>query len=190
MCQCHQHRRGGWPAQQRAEQLDRCRVGPVKVVKDENESVRLREPLEQRAYRAVASIALVLKRRLLFARELRQRRKDMRKFSAHVVGEARELFRVETLDVLIKRIHEHRERQVALELRGRPEEDELPAQLGARRELPQQPRLADPGLPHQLDSARAASIELVEALLESIELVRTPDDALAKQGHAPPSGRA
>ena len=63
------------------------------------------------------------------------------------------------------------------------------ARRRARASSAQQPRLADPGLPHQLDSARAASIELVEALLESIELVGTPDEVLAKQGHAPPSGR-
>ena len=88
--QRHEHGRGRRPAQQRAEQLDRRRVGPVEVVEHEHERLRRREPLEQRAHGAVAAIALVLERDLAAARERRQRREDVRELGLDVVVERRE----------------------------------------------------------------------------------------------------
>jgi hypothetical protein len=41
-----EHGCGGWPAQQRAEQLDRSRVRPVEVVEDEYQRLRLRQKLK------------------------------------------------------------------------------------------------------------------------------------------------
>ena len=59
----------------------------------------------------------------------------MRELCLHVVVEGGELGRVEPLDVLVQRIHEDRERQVALELRGRSCKHEVPAQLRASAKL-------------------------------------------------------
>ncbi len=58
----HEHGRGRWPAQQRAEQLDRRGVGPVEVVEHEEKRLRFRfdKLLEQGAHRAVAAEALLL----------------------------------------------------------------------------------------------------------------------------------
>jgi hypothetical protein len=67
-----EHGRGGLPAQQRAEHLDRCRVCPVEVVKDEDDRQAVREVLEQRPHCTVAAVALVLGRHLLAVGQRRQ----------------------------------------------------------------------------------------------------------------------
>jgi hypothetical protein len=175
---CREHGRCGRPAQQRTEQLDRARVSPVEVVEHEDQRPRLRETLEQHAHRSVAAVALVLERDGATGCERRQRGQDVRELCLHVVVEGGEQVGVEALDVLIQRIHEDRKRQLALELRRRPREDEVPAQLRTSREFPQQPRLADTQLAHQLDRSGRAFVELVEHPLERIEFVGAPDEQL------------
>jgi hypothetical protein len=54
------------------------------------------------------------------------------------------------------------------------------ARLGATRELAEQPGLADPGFPCELDRARATSIELGKDLIERTKLIGTPDEGLGK----------
>ena len=87
--QRQEHRRGGRPAQERAQQLDRRRVGPVQVVEHEHERLGRRELLEERADGTVAAIALMLERHLAAARKRRQRREDVRELAANVVVRAR-----------------------------------------------------------------------------------------------------
>ena len=60
--------------------------------------------------------------------------------------------RLEPSEVLVERVHEDRERQVALELRCGAGEDELPPRVRASGELGQQARLADARLADQLDA--------------------------------------
>ncbi len=69
---CHEHGCGRWPAQQRAEQLDRRRVGPVEVIEHEHERRWRREPLEEFADRTMAAVALGLERHLAACRQRRQ----------------------------------------------------------------------------------------------------------------------
>jgi hypothetical protein len=88
----------------------------VQVVEHEHEGLCRSELLEQRAHGTVAAIALVLERHLAAARERRQRREDVRELRSNVVVEDGEPIRAEPSHVLVERIHEHRERQVALEL--------------------------------------------------------------------------
>ncbi len=126
--------RGRRPAEQRAEQLDRRRVGPVEVIEHEHERLRRRELLEQRAHRAVAAVALVLERRA----RARSRAWIARGRRARAPsGRHRRGLRGESgsspLDVLVERIDEDRERQVSLELRRRAREDEVPAGVRASR---------------------------------------------------------
>ena len=87
------------------------------VVEHEYEGRRVRKQLEQRAHGAVASVALLLKGYRSPAPERGQRRQDVGKLCLYVVVERSELFPVEALDVLVERIDEDGERQVALELR-------------------------------------------------------------------------
>ena len=128
----------------------------MQIVEHEHERLRRREPVEQRPHGTVAAIALVLGRGLAAARTRRQRWEDVRELGLDVIVEHREPFRFQALHVLVQRIHEDRERQVALELGCRPRKDEIAALLGASGELPEQPRLADPGLTDELDRGSRA----------------------------------
>src|SRR5512133_1050238 len=68
-----------------------------------------------------------------------------------------------------------RERQILLELRSRPRENEVSKALGTSGQLVQQSSLADPGLTHDLDRSRPnASVELLEDLLEQIDFSGAP----------------
>ena len=111
-----EHGSGGRPAQQGAEQLDRGRVGPVEVIEHEDERPRVCQMLQKRAYRTVAAIALVLECHAACAHECRQRRKDVHELRANVVVQTGQAARIEPTQVLVERIHEHRERQISLEL--------------------------------------------------------------------------
>ena len=135
---------------------------------------------------AVAAIALVLERHLTAARKRRQRRKDVRELGLDVIVEHRDRFRFQALHVLFQRIHEDRERQVSLELRRRPRKHKVPALLRTSGELPEQPCLADPGLPYELDRGRVPLLELGEDKIERTELLRAPDEVIGQQGHLPP----
>ncbi len=106
----------------------------------------------------------------------------MRKLSLDGIVEDGEPVRVQARDVLIQRIDEHRKRQIVLELRRRPGQNQLPARPGASRELSQQPGLADPRFARHLDGARAASIQLGEHPLEQTQLVGPPHQVPGKQG--------
>jgi hypothetical protein len=155
----------------------------VEVVKDEDQRQGLREMLQQRPHRTVAAVALVLGRYLVAASQRRQRRENVRELSLDSVTEYGEPARLQARDVLIQRIDEHRERQVVLELRRRPGQNQMPARPGASGELPQQPGLADPRFARHLNRARTASIQLVEDPLERSKLVGPPHEVPGKQRH-------
>ena len=186
-----QHRRRRRPAQQRADQLDRGRVRPVEIVEHEHERLRRCELLEQRAHRAVAAVALVLERHRVVGCERGQRREDVRELRPHVVVEAREPVRVEPSHVLVQRIDEDRERQVALELRARsrraracPRASARAASSASRRVLPM------PGSPTSCERCRARpEFELRRGPVERPELVGAPDEVLGVKGHVPPSAQ-
>ena len=57
-----EYRRGRRSMEERAEQLDRRRIGPVDVVEHQHHRLGLRERLEQHADRPVTAVALVLDR--------------------------------------------------------------------------------------------------------------------------------
>jgi hypothetical protein len=181
--QREQDRRRRRAAQQRAEQLDRRRVGPVEIVENEDERPEPGEVLEQGAHRPVAAVALVLDRDVVAAREREERGEDVRELRAHVLVETLERGRVEPADVLVERVDEDGERQVTLELRRGAGEDEAPSRVSPTGELHEQASLADPGLADELDHARL--IEHPECLVERFELFGPPDEMLATQGHFP-----
>jgi hypothetical protein len=178
---CSENGRRGLPTQQRAEQLDRCRVCPVEVVKDEDERSRLRELLEQRPHRTMAAVALVLGRHLVAAGERPERGEDVREFPLGIVVEYGELSRLQSGDVLVQRIDEDRERQVALEFGCRSRENEVTASLGASGKFSQEPRLADPRFAGQVNRPGTASIQLVQELLDQTEFVGPPHEVPSTQ---------
>ena len=86
------------------------------------------------------------------------------------------------LDVLVERVDEHPERQVALELGRAAREHDVAALVRAGGELGQQPRLADPRLADQLERSRTPALELARALIERFELGGAADERLGKRG--------
>jgi hypothetical protein len=58
------------------------------------------------------------------------------------------------------------------------------AHLRTPGELAQQPSLSNPGLPDQLDRARAASIKFLERLLQLTDFFGTSDQWICKHAHA------
>ena len=52
----------------------------------------------------------------------------------------------------------------------------MPAQIGARLQLGEQPGLADPGLADELDRRGPAALQPGERLVERVELLGAPDE--------------
>ena len=128
----------------------------------------------------MAAIALVLGRDLAVLGERPQRGEHMRELRSNLVVERGEELRVQAAEVLIERVDEDGERQVLLEFRRRPTENQVPAGLGASGELSKETGLADPRFARDLGRARVPSIELVEQLLDRIEFVGATDELFAE----------
>ena len=138
----------------------------------------------------MAAVTLVLGRYLAAGRQPRQRREDVRELCLDLIVERRERRWRQAGEVVVQRVHEDRERQVPLQLSRRPGKGELPGRLRAGSQLPQQPRLADPRLPRQLDRPRAAPPESSENLVNGTKFIGAPDEVLGKHGTAPPTRKS
>ena len=183
-CHGNEHGCGRRSAQQRAEQLDRCRIRPVEVVEHEYERPRLREKLEERTHCSVRAIALVLQCDDVRGREPRHRGEDLCELRQDVLVQMLQAIRVEPTQVLVECIDENRERKVSLELRRGSCKDEPALRIGATGELCEQAALPDPGLAYELDRSGIAAIDLGEDLLERPELLGTSHELMGKQGHS------
>ena len=118
-------------------------------------------------------VALARRRR----RRAGERREDVGELGARVVVEHVEPARLEPVDVVVERVDEDRERQLALELGGAAGEHEA-ARVGAARPSSASIRvLPMPGSPTSW-SARAPPLERGEGSFESLQLGGTPDDLL------------
>ena len=102
----------------------------------------------------------------------------MRKLRAHVVVQRGQAIGTESAQVLVERVHEDRERQVALELRRRAGKDEPSVLVGGMRELSEETCLADPGLPDEGDRGGGPLIDLAERLVERAELLGAADELI------------
>jgi hypothetical protein len=76
-----------------------------------------------------------------------------------------------------------RGRQVSLELRCRPVEDELPARVSASRQFCEQAGLADSRLAHQRERRRPPTIELGKRVVEDAARLCAPNEPLAYRDH-------
>jgi hypothetical protein len=96
----------------------------------------------------------------------------VRELRAHVRVEVLEAQapRLDALDVVVERVDEHPEREVAIEVRARASQDDVAARLGASSELGKQPRLADAGLPDDLHRARPSRARGVKPAVELRQL--------------------
>ena len=104
--------------------------------------------------------------------------------------ERRRAARIEPRDVLVERVDEDPERQVALELGRAAAEHEAPAGGRARLQLAQQPRLADARLALDQQRRRFPALERVERAVDGIQLGVAPDETLVDLRVIWPQGRA
>ena len=172
---------GGWPPQQRAEQVERAGVGPVQVIEEKHERLGACERLEQPADRAVRAVAVTGAR----AVDSGQRREDLRELSERVRVEVGELVRRKAPQVFVQRIDEDGEGQLALEVGGAPRAHEPAAPVGAQPELGEQARLADPRLAFQLERNGAPPLQLGQGPLKRTELSGTSNDLIGGGLRAP-----
>ena len=174
LARAHRHRDQHWrrrqAAQERAEQLDRPGVRPVQVVQDQHKRLARGKRLQQVTHRSVRAVALVLDGDAATRAEPRKRWEHVRELGARRLVELIQPSWVEPLGVLVERIDEDPERQVALELGRGAGEHELAARFGAIGELGQQPGLADAGLADDRDCGGGAVVQCLEEPLEGVEL--------------------
>jgi hypothetical protein len=164
--------------QQRSEQLERARVGPVQVIEDEHERFRRSEPLEQLAHGTVNAVALVLQNGSPSAGVRSERRKDLCQFGAHMLVEELETARIQRRYVFVECVHDDTERELTLELGARSVENEISLGVGAGSELRKQSRLANTRLTCYFKRCRTAFRELAERAVQRIELSVSPDEML------------
>jgi hypothetical protein len=155
----------------------------VGVVEHEHERVGRRQSFEQLAHRTGGAIALVRKHGSAGRGESRQRRKDRAELGTNVIVERVEATRVKALEVLVERIDEYPEGQVALELRPGSGEYEVPAPVRTSGKLCEEPGLADPGFAPHLERGRLTVAELGESVIDREELLGPANEVLRKQGH-------
>jgi hypothetical protein len=92
---------------------------------------------------------------------------------------------LQSLDVLIQRVHEHPERQVPFELGGKAREHELIAVVGTGGQLGKQSGLADAGFAHQLDCFPFPAHQLGQGAIEECELLGAADGRGGSNAHLP-----
>jgi hypothetical protein len=158
----------------------------VHVVEQQHERLEHGQLLEQPAHRAVGAEALVLER----PGGGGERWKDVTELAARDVVEPVEPTRLEREHVVVERVDEQPERQLALELGGAPGQHELPALVGARGQLGEQTSLAHARLPEQREHAWTSPPELGERVLQRLQLAGAPDEPFRTQGHRVLLGRA
>ena len=146
----------------------------MQVIEEKDERLGACERLEQPADRPVCAVAVTGARTV----HTRQRREDLPELTERVRVEVAEIVRREAAQVLVQRIDEDREGQLALEVGGTPRAHEPAAPVGAQPELGEQARLADPRLPLQLQRSRAPPLELGQGSFERTELSGPSNDLI------------
>ncbi len=172
----------GRPAEQRSQQVDRGGVGPVDVVQHEHERADPREPFEELANGAMASVALVPECGAFRGRKFRERGEDVGESVPDIIVQCVEATRLEAVKVLVERVHEHPEGKVALKLRGGSGEDEMTCGIRAVYELGQKPRFSDARFADDLDSQRPAAVGSGKKIVERAELLGASDQVFSN-GH-------
>ncbi len=188
----HREKDGGGrrAPEESAQQLDRAGVGPVQVVENQDERLCRRKHLQQLARGPVGAIPLVLEPDCGAAAERGQAWEHVSKLRARLFVEVLDASWVEPLGVLVERVDEHPEGEIAFELGRRSGENEVPARVGAIGELAEQSGLSDSRLPDELDRGGAPLLEFRKDSIECAELHRSPDELLGHLGHRRPSFEA
>jgi hypothetical protein len=154
----------------------------VHVVEHQYERLRHREQLEQPAYGAMRSEALVVQSRPQAGCMRVEGGEDVSELRALDLVQRGQPAGIQSLEVLVERIHEDPERQLTLELRRAPPQHGPPLRVRASAELPEQAGLADARFPSKLDGAAPPVTQLVQGVLERPDLSGASDESLDSEG--------
>ena len=110
----------------------------------------------------------------------------MRQLGADVALECFEATRPKPLDILVERVDEHPERQIALEFRCRPGQNQVALHVGPSPKLFEQASLAHSGLTQKGKRARPPPFQLAEGIIERTARLGAPNELLACRGHFRP----
>ena len=184
---CEQQERGprDRAVQEAADEVDRCRVGPVEVVEGDDERTVCRERLEQRVQRAQQAMPLIGQAlvRYSFAGRARVTGKTLARSSSLIAPDQVELLDVRREHVTFECLGEDGERQVTLELGGAAGQRPVAATVAPAQDLGDQGGLPDSRLARDDDGgAFAGAAERVEQLIEGAELGVTPDKRRSRPG--------
>ena len=155
----------------------------MEIVEDDDDRLRLGEPLEQVANGAVPAIALVADRRA-GAVAVAQRGKDRAELLAVLVGGELDLAGVGG-QVGVECLGDDPERQITLELGRLAMEDDVPALLASAAKLGQQTCLADPRLAFDCQARGRSGVDGVEGRVQADELSLPPYEHIPHSGHRP-----
>ena len=166
--------------QEAEEEVDRSRIRPVNVIENEDQGLGGSQPFEQLTNGAVGPVTLVLKAHGGATAEAGQRREHLGELGADLLVEGVQTPRFDALDVLVERVDEDPEGEIAFEVCARAGQDDVTARVSAGGELGQQARLADPGGPDDLDRPRTALSERVERLVQLFERWAAPYEVVGE----------
>ena len=102
----------------------------MEVVQDEHQRLGGRQSLQELSHGAVDPVALALQSRRVAASEVGERREHPRELRPHLVRQVAEATRLDALDVLVERVDEHPEGDVALEVGRRSSEHDVASSVG------------------------------------------------------------
>ncbi len=146
------------------------------VIEHQHDGMAHRQPLQQRADRAVGVEALVLQ--AARARPRAGRRQHARELGHALADQRLQLALAERAHVVVERVDPDPERHFELQLRATAHEHGVPALGGALGELAEQPRLADPGLAADHQEAGARTAQAVQRGIDRRQLLAAPDELL------------
>src|SRR5207249_23728 len=109
-----------------------------------------------------------------------QRWEDRRQLRPYVFVEGVEPSRIEPLNVVVDRVDEHPERQVALELGRAPRENDVAARVRPRGEFGEEAGLANARLADQFKRCGLPPVQVIEEIVERAELLGAADEVLGK----------
>jgi hypothetical protein len=110
----------------------------------------------------------------------------VRELRPYVILERRDEFGVDSSHVVVERVDEEREREVALQLGCRARKDQISRGVRSCTELGEKPCLADARLADEQNGDRTPTVELGTDSIQRVEFLRAADEVAVLCAHSLP----
>ncbi len=183
-----QHGRRGRPAHQRRQSVKRRRVGPVDVVQPDDQRADRRQSLEQIPQRPVRAMTIA---RRCSGRSIRESGQQRPKLQGLGKAQLRHPALTQFREVTVQRLGPEHIGQITLEFRGARTEHGCAVRCSGRRQMCNQPRLADAGLALDLDHGPSLLGQIAQRAGDRLALA-CPADHLrsSRVAHSPRFSRS